>query len=196
MIRVIASTHLKSLMNIQTGKPKHLNNSIELNTFKIPGSSISRRIIPLSKLYSEHHFCLLFNWKIKEGIKNKITRQRIYKYIEYFWQNQLRHNFYNEEHFLFSSLSDACIIKAVDQHTEIRGLITEIATSKKTSEKKLVKLVTAIRLNIEYEEMALFPYFKQALSKIDLKNIGQHITEAHNSLEPDRYEDTFWISKK
>ena len=187
---------MKLLKNIQTHKTKPLNNSTKLKTFKIAGSSISRRMEPFSKLYIEHHYCLLLGWKIKEGMKKKIKRERIGKYVEYFWQNYLRYHLYNEEHFLFGTFNNLRVRKAINQHTEIRELITALASSKKISGKKLLELATMLRTNIEYEETELFRYLSQTLCKADLKNVGEQIAQAHPTLGPDEYEDKFWITER
>ena len=187
---------MKLLKNIQTHKTKPLNNSAKLKTFKKAGSSVSRRIEPFSKLYIEHHYCLLLGWKIKEGIKKKVKRERIGKYVEHFWQNYLRYHLYNEEHFLFGTSDNLRARKAIIQHTEIRELITALASGKKISQIKLLELATMIKINVEYEETKLFRYLSQTLCKAELKNVGEQITQAHPTLGPDEYEDKFWITER
>lgn len=48
-----------------------------------------RRNENIVKLSKEHHFSLLFCWKIRQGIKMEIPAARIIKYMEYFKANFL-----------------------------------------------------------------------------------------------------------
>ena len=108
----------------------------------------------------------------------------------------MRYHLYNEEHFLFGTFNNLRVRKAINQHTEIRELITALASGKKISQIKLLELATMLRTNIEYEETELFRYLSQTLCKADLKNVGEQIAQAHPTLGPDEYEDKFWITER
>ena len=53
------------------------------------------------KLSKEHHFSLLFCWKIRHGLKTQTDCSRIIKYVQYFKTNFLLPHFSEEEIFLF-----------------------------------------------------------------------------------------------
>ncbi len=59
----------------------------------------NENMVPLSR---DHHFGLLFCWKIRQGLKAKIDLERIRKYILHFWKSHLEQHFKEEETLLFS----------------------------------------------------------------------------------------------
>jgi len=60
----------------------------------------------IRKLSQEHHFCLLFCWKVRQGVKKEIAPDRIWRYVQYFWHGHLRPHFKSEEKILFAPLRD------------------------------------------------------------------------------------------
>ena len=52
------------------------------------------------KLSKEHHFSLLFCWKIRQGLKAGADSSRIIKYVQYFKTHFLLPHFSEEEIFL------------------------------------------------------------------------------------------------
>ena len=56
-----------------------------------------RRNENILKLSKEHHFSLLFCWKIRQGLKMNIDASRIVKYAQYFHAHFLRLHFREEE---------------------------------------------------------------------------------------------------
>ena len=62
----------------------------------------NQHIVQLSK---DHHFTLLFCWKIRQGIKMQIESERQKNYIRYFFKEHMEPNFQNEEKLLFNQAS-------------------------------------------------------------------------------------------
>ena len=80
----------------------------------------NKHIVQLSK---DHHFTLLFCWKIRTGVKLNVDMERIKKYVQYFWGNHIQPHFNEEETILFAPVKDAAVQKALDEHAEIKKQI-------------------------------------------------------------------------
>ena len=73
-----------------------------------------KRSKELTQLSKEHHFSLLFCWKIRQGLKMNISADRIKKYIEYFWLQCMQPHFLEEENFLFIPVGDEKVKKSFE----------------------------------------------------------------------------------
>ena len=49
----------------------------------------------------EHHFGLLLVWKIRQGLMNAVSPERIGKYVLFFFNEDLKTHFKEEEQLLF-----------------------------------------------------------------------------------------------
>ncbi len=76
----------------------------------------NEHIIKLSK---DHHFTLLFCWKIRNGLKFEVEPERIVCYVKYFWQNHMLPHFTEEETILFAPVKDVEVQRALDEHADI-----------------------------------------------------------------------------
>jgi len=138
----------------------------------------------------EHHFSLLFCWKIRQGIKKNVAGERIREYVQYFWDNCLQSHFRQEEAVLFAPLQDKMVQRAVLDHQYISKQITALAgSSAKDLPKDLAILADSVDNHVRYEERELFPYLERKLSKEQLAAIGEQLAD-----EPlkDDYRDEFW----
>jgi hemerythrin-like domain-containing protein len=155
-----------------------------------------RRNENIVKLSKDHHFSLLFCWKIREGIKMKIPSGRIIKYVEYFKANFLLPHFKEEEKILFAALKDRPVEKAIEQHKEINNLVSDLIKNKVLNPaKQLEKLVELLDDHVRYEERQLFPHIEKSLKQAQLEVIGKQLNEEHPSLLKDEYEDEFWVKR-
>ncbi len=149
----------------------------------------------IKRLSREHHFSLLFCWKIREGLKRNVPGERIRKFVEYFWQRHLQPHFQEEEKILFAPIADRQVQRAIDEHKYIRQQIEDLPTySEKKQRKTLAKIADIVDEHVRYEERELFPHLERKLSKEQLENIGNLIQKHHSSLR-DEYEDQFWNIK-
>ena len=146
----------------------------------------NENIVFLSK---DHHFGLLHIWKIKQGIRRKVTLDRIVKYITFYWENNQKAHFEEEEQYLFSYLSDELIGKAIEEHKQIRILIEQI--QKIGGIYLIKKYIDLLTQHIRYEERILFPYIEKNLSDKVLSEIGGKLTKEHHT-EIESYADEFW----
>ncbi len=148
------------------------------------------------KLSKEHHFSLLFCWKIRQGLKAGIDSSRIIKYVQYFKTHFLLPHFNEEEIYLFSLLNDKHVQKAIEQHKEIKYLLGELLDNDKdTAKQQLEKLANLVDEHVRYEERELFPHIEDSLTGEQLEAIGKKLNEAQPVPLKDVYTDEFWIKK-
>lgn len=152
----------------------------------------NENIVSLSR---EHHFSLLFGWKIKKGIKKGIELERIIKYANYFWNNHLEQHFRHEEETLFAlSQEDEFIQKALAEHHDMKQDI-EVLNSLKTNEEiitQLEKIADFVTTHVRFEERELFPYLENKLTPEQLKQVGHDLDEMTEEPLQDDYDDEFW----
>ncbi len=146
----------------------------------------------LKTLSREHHFSLLFCWKIRQGLKTNVAVERIRKYVHYFWQQHLQPHFQEEEKILFAPIKDRQVQRAIDEHKYIRQQIEDLPTYSENKERKtLAKIADMVDEHVRYEERELFHHLERKLSGEQLENIGNLIQKHHSSMQ-DEYEDQFW----
>src|SRR3569623_1053413 len=127
------------------------------------------------KLSKEHHFSLLFCWKIKQGLNGEIPTGRIIKYVQYFSTHFLVPHFREEELFLFSTLNDEKVDKAIEQHKDINNLYSRLLIyNESQSIKALQKIYELVYDHVRLEELELFPYIENKLSNEQLTSIGKN----------------------
>ena len=148
----------------------------------------SEHIIELSR---DHHVGLLFCWKIRQGINKQISIDRMVAYVDYFWHQNLKIHFEEEENCLFVLEGDAKIQKAIDEHIAIEKQINNILNDAVSIE-SLNTLADSVDQHIRYEERDLFPYLEQTIPPTTLENIGKKIAEIHHK-EKDDFKDEFWL---
>jgi hemerythrin-like domain-containing protein len=151
----------------------------------------NENIVLLSK---DHHFALLFCWKIRNGLKYEADLQRIRSYINYFWDTHLHKHFTEEEIILFKDIDDHLVKTALDQHKEITSQIDIINSNKNISAGIYNKLADIVDAHIRFEERELFPHLETLLSEHALNKIGLQLNKEH-SIIPDDYADEFWLKK-
>lgn len=146
-------------------------------------------IVALSK---DHHFGLLFCWKITEGIKKNIPLHRIKSYVEFFWKNHLAVHFKEEEELLFDPINDPFCDKAKEDHQIIRKEIEKIMNNEERGKHDYLHLAQLINQHIRFEERVLFPNLELLLSEQKLEEIGRRLAQFHTVYKDD-YADEFWI---
>ncbi len=148
----------------------------------------NEHIKPLSR---DHHFGLLFCWKIRQGLKYKINSERIGQYALYFWDQDLHRHFRAEEAILFIERNDSYCQRAINEHREIEQLLKNIRTT--PAEANLLELLaTKVDDHIRFEERELFPHLENSLTPEQLTIIGSALRELHSSRNTENYSDEFW----
>ena len=150
----------------------------------------------IRKLSREHHFSLLFSWKIRQGLKMGVAVERIRKYVQYFWQQHLQPHFCEEEIIFFTPIKDRMVQRAINEHKQIRQQIEYLPRYSGNDERKsLAKIADMVYEHVRYEERDLFPHLERKLSKGQLENIGEQLEKAHPASLQDQYEDQFWNTR-
>jgi len=150
----------------------------------------------MKKLSREHHFSLLFCWKIRQGLKMGVASERILKYVHYFWKQHLQPHFREEEKIFFAPIKDSRVHRAINEHKHIKQQIEDLGNYSGHNERKsLLKIADMVYEHVRYEERDLFPHLERKLSKEQLENIGGQIEKHHSSSLQDQYEDQFWNTK-
>ena len=149
----------------------------------------SEHIIQLSR---EHHFSLLFCWKVRNGVKKGIDHDRIIKYILYFWKEHLLPHF-SEEDILFEQVDDAFVQRAYAEHRELNEILERLESAN-TEEKAILipKIADLVDNHVRFEERELFPHLEQSIPESQLAIIGKKLLEAQPEPLQDEYEDEFW----
>ena len=152
----------------------------------------NKHIVQLSK---DHHFTLLFCWKIRTGVKLNVDMERIKKYVQYFWGNHIQPHFNEEETILFAPVKDAAVQKALDEHAEIKKQVDILTTSVKVNNADLLKLADKVESHTRYEERELFPHLENILNENQLQDIGRQLQQTQDTVSADTFADEFWIKK-
>lgn len=146
-------------------------------------------------LSREHHFGLLFCWKIRQGIKNGVETERIKKYVSFFWNEHLEKHFEEEEVHLFRIIDDGECAEGLRQHEELRALFSEIVNTETTNQ-RLTQLADALDAHIRFEERQLFPHLEKSLDEEKLRAVGAALNGSHAEEFKDDYTDEFWKKLK
>jgi len=146
----------------------------------------NENLMPLSR---DHHFGLLCVWKIKEGLENDISYNRIKDYVNYFWTEKLSHHFKTEDKVFESIERDEKFLKMENEHLEIEKLVDLINQSE--DKNLLFAFAEALKCHIRFEEREMFPALEQKLSDAELSKIGTELEKLIIDREDD-YPDQFW----
>ena len=147
-------------------------------------------IIPLSR---DHHFGLLFCWKIRRGLALKAGPERICAYVAYFWESHLKKHFEEEETFLFLPDDPDCR-KAISEHQQIAAIIKQLAGHGAAGSDLLTELCNLLEAHIRYEERELFPRLEATLTPAQLADAGTQLAASHAVNNQDVYADEFWVT--
>jgi len=141
----------------------------------------------LQPLSRQHHFGLLFSWKLRKGFSKNIGIERLQEYAKWFFKHEIKSHFSDEEKYLFPILEEdnELIERALKEHRRIKRLFND----NKEPEKSLHRLEEELEAHIRFEERILFNEIQKVATETQLEKIE----EIHSGLEksPD-YHDPFW----
>ena len=141
----------------------------------------------LQPLSRQHHFGLLFGWKVRKGFSKNISPERMMKFASWFYINEIKPHFSDEEKYLFPILEpgNELVERALKEHRRIRRLFLDT----KNPERALHRLEEELESHIRFEERVLFNEIQNVATPEELDKIE----DIHSNLEktPD-YEDPFW----
>lgn len=166
-----------------------------LNNSKSQGAPIKRHPA-LVQLSRDHHFGLLLVWKIRRGLKKSIAKERISNYILFFYNEDLKEHFKEEERDLFSRLpeTDPLYIQAYSEHEQLNMLVNEIKTNP-GNEKLVTEFADTLEKHIRFEERSLFNYLQEKFTEDELATLVKDNGHQKENIDL-RWNDQFWIYKK
>lgn len=147
----------------------------------------------LLALSREHHYGLLFCWKIRQGLKKGVGVERLRPFVAHFWETHLANHFRKEEQVLFARGKNSLYESAEEEHNLIKVMVDKIVSQKSTDESAFTDLADLVEKHIRFEERSLFPSMEQSLSKEDLGKIGARLKVEDDENAEIGYSDEFWI---
>lgn len=140
----------------------------------------------LQQLSREHHFGLLFCWKIRQGLQHGVDLERIQSYATWFWNNHLIQHFEVEENKLFPVLGTGHpkVAIALEEHRQIAAFFQNGFTNVED----LSKLEKLLNSHIRFEERDLFNEIQQTATDDVLKILEEH----DHQVPADDWPDEFW----
>ena len=146
-------------------------------------------IVSFSK---DHHFGLLLVWKIRQGLQNAISPERIGNYVLHVFQEDLSKHFQEEEELLFVRLpeNDVLRIKAEDDHAGICRIIAGIDENRQDVA-LLTQLANDLENHIRFEERELFNHLQAALTVDALESIARRFPNNSKGID-EGWTDLFW----
>ena len=141
----------------------------------------------LQPLSRQHHFGLLFSWKLRKGFAKNIEISRLSDYSKWFFENEIKPHFEAEEKHVFKILdaSNNLIIQALNEHREIERLFNDTENPSES----LPLLESLLENHIRFEERVLFNEIQKVATEVELKKIE----ELHDNLPANNdYQDPFW----
>lgn len=153
-----------------------------------------KSLVPLSR---EHHFGLLFCWKLKQGLANGTSFEIMRQYIQYFWSTILKAHCQEEELILERLLpkNDVNAIRLHEEHQLIEAIIGLIDKQKTVNTSLVATLQQDLTDHIRWEERELFPYLQTVADPEELADVGRLLE--HDLEEPkDEFLPAFWENNK
>ena len=139
----------------------------------------------LVSLSHEHHHGLVFCKRLKkaEHAKENIIK----KFVNDFWVKSLAKHFETEEKlFLPVMKENALKTQFINEHLQIKKLISEIKSTDHNVQKMALQLANILNDHIRFEERIMFPEIEKIVDAEKLKKIGSELKEteisAHNFL--------------
>ncbi|MBC3539028.1 hemerythrin domain-containing protein [Rufibacter sediminis] len=151
-----------------------------------------KNLVPLSR---EHHFGLLFCWKLRQGLKNKTDLNAMQGYVKYFW-NQILFPHCQEEEWLLQRFlvpNDILRVRIEEEHRHLHWVVDSICDGKRLVPEQFQTLEQYLVSHIRWEERELFPYLQKVVPQEDLEEAGK-LMEQHHQTETkvDNFTPEFW----
>ena|SRR5215471_18795397 len=146
----------------------------------------SKQLAPFSR---EHHDALVFLLRIKQGLKNGTGTTVISEYVKWFWDNNLKKHFDEEEALLLPHLdtADKLATQLKNEHRAIRKLVAkELAVS------EIALFSELLNAHIRFEERTFFPYVEKVISIDHLNDI---FSKLDRPVECQPWKHAFWAAK-
>ena len=153
-----------------------------------------KRSLQLQSLSKEHHDGLLFVWKIKQGLNNHISMERLRRYTSWYWRQHMTPHFYQEEKILLPLIPQAYHlgVRLKNEHEEMLDLL--VAVDRESDSHDLIALINLVEKHIRWEERGFYQYLEQNLSLNELEEVRDKL-EKHPITCSEEWPDDFWVKK-
>ena len=160
---------------------------------KVAPQKRNKNLIPLSR---EHHFGLLFCWKLRQGLKNRTELDVMRAYVLYFWKHILKPHCEEEEWLLDRLIPkyDVNRSRMEEEHRLIQALIDLISKGSPMNRELFKVLEKDLVDHIRWEERDLFPYLQSVVNPDKLDAVGDLLAHQHDP-RTDTFMPEFWIVK-
>jgi hemerythrin-like domain-containing protein len=154
-----------------------------------------KRSVQLQPLSREHHDGLLFVWKIRQGLNNRVSMDRLKKFTAWYWRNHIKPHFFQEEKLLLPWVSetDPAAIRMKKEHDCIRELILTI--DREPEPQDLTRLANLVESHIRFEEREFFGQLEASFTEDQLQELAQKLEANPVNCEVE-WSDEFWVKKK
>lgn len=134
----------------------------------------------------QHHFGLLFSWKLRKGLSKNIEMDRLVAFSKWFFKNEIEPHFDDEEKYLFPLLPEGheLVERALKGHRRIKRLFAD----ESDPERSLHRIEEELDAHIRFEERVLFTEIQKIATKEQLDKID----EIHEEVKYNEYHDPFW----
>jgi len=144
------------------------------------------------KLLKEHHYGVLFCWKIRRGLYYDIEPERISQYVQYFWNRFLQFHFKEEELF-FDTFPHKVTDKARQEHTTIEKEIQSLNHISILQQSHYLNSIAELMdSHIRFEEEKVFPILDKKLKKGVPEIVLYQIAAHEFPVFEDNFPDEFW----
>jgi iron-sulfur cluster repair protein YtfE (RIC family) len=147
----------------------------------------------LAELSREHHFELLFSWKIKQGLARNVDRGILQDYVRYFWTHQMESHLEKEEKIVIQVLSEAdpMRFRVQQDHDLIRSLVAYLHLDRGEVDYLLDALQHLVQEHVRFEERVFFPYLEKEATPGQLILMGLEMNK-YEVVPPDEFLPAFW----
>jgi hypothetical protein len=148
---------------------------------------------PLRGIVHQHHYLLLFAWKLKQGLLNKTRFEILTSYINYFFHQGLLAHLKREEEVLFNELTEEDDLRKKLEfgHQRIKDKVLQIIEDKSIDGEQIESLCKTLVNVVKYEEKELIPYLEKKLDDIESSWIKLEISELDDDII-DEFKPEFW----
>ncbi|TXK32811.1 hypothetical protein FVR03_19545 [Pontibacter qinzhouensis] len=152
-----------------------------------------KNLVPISR---EHHFGLLFCWKLRQGLRNGTDLEVMRAYVRFFWDNILKAHCEEEEWLLKRLLpkNDIARVRLQEEHRLLQVLVELVAEGSPMNKDLFKVLEQDLVDHIRWEERELFPYL-QAVVHSDELELASKLLEHKQGPRIDNFKPEFWATK-
>ncbi|QCR22476.1 hemerythrin domain-containing protein [Pontibacter sp. SGAir0037] len=149
-----------------------------------------KSLVPLSR---EHHFGLLFCWKLRQGLQNGTDLEVLREYVQYFWDHVLKAHC-EEEEWLLNRLvpeNETPRLQLEEEHHLLHEIIDCICQGNRLTRELFEVLQQDLEEHIRWEERHLYPYLQAVTHSDQLELTGQLLAHKHTDKQ-DSFPISFW----